>query len=150
MSDPGAFPQEIIDAAIAAGDEWDIWPSVTLSQWALESDWGRAMPPHSNNPFGIKAGLHQQAVIVPTHEVIHGQRVEIMARFRIFVTLGGAFDAHAMLLATAHAYHAAQDADTADEFADALTGVYATDPQYGAKLKEIMRAHNLYRYDDQL
>jgi flagellum-specific peptidoglycan hydrolase FlgJ len=34
-----------------------------------------------------------------------------------------------------------------DALADALTGVYATDPHYGAILKSIMKVHDLYQYD---
>ena len=34
-----------------------------------------------------------------------------------------------------------------DRFADALTGVYATDPQYGATLKWVMESYNLKQYD---
>jgi hypothetical protein len=34
-----------------------------------------------------------------------------------------------------------------DAFAAALTGVYATDPDYGAKLISLMRQYDLYRYD---
>jgi flagellum-specific peptidoglycan hydrolase FlgJ len=32
-------------------------------------------------------------------------------------------------------------------FADALTGVYATDPEYGNLLKSLMQSHNLYQYN---
>jgi flagellum-specific peptidoglycan hydrolase FlgJ len=34
-----------------------------------------------------------------------------------------------------------------DRFADALTGIYATDPQYGATLKWVMASYNLKQYD---
>jgi len=34
-----------------------------------------------------------------------------------------------------------------DAFAAALTGVYATDPNYGSNLIALMRLYNLYRYD---
>jgi flagellum-specific peptidoglycan hydrolase FlgJ len=141
------FPQEVIDAALASQDEWGVPAAVTLAQWAEESGWGARMPVGSNNPFGIKAGASQPFVLVPTHEVIHGKMVEVKARFRRFDSIKDAFLYHAQLLATARAYQRAMDTDTDDEFADALTGVYATDPQYGAKLKEIMREHNLYQYD---
>ena len=33
-----------------------------------------------------------------------------------------------------------------DKFAAALTGVYATDPNYGANLISLMRRYDLYRY----
>ena len=34
-----------------------------------------------------------------------------------------------------------------DRFADALTGVYATDPQYGTTLKWVMENYRLKQYD---
>ena len=37
--------------------------------------------------------------------------------------------------------------DLPDAFANALTGVYATDPGYGTNLIALMGLYNLYRYD---
>ena len=50
--------------------------------------------------------------------------------------------------ATDHAYqHAMVARHVPDAFAAALTGVYATDPNYGSNLIALMRLYNLYRYD---
>jgi flagellum-specific peptidoglycan hydrolase FlgJ len=141
------FPQEVIAAARKSQDEWDVPCSVVLAQWALESGWGQHVPPDSNNPFGIKAGRNQPHVSVETWEVIRRKRVKVLAMFRKFATIADAFDAHAMLLATAKAYRRAMAADTAEDFADALTGVYASDPHYGEKLRRIMDENDLYQYD---
>ena len=54
----------------------------------------------------------------------------------------------ASLLATDPSYqHAMADRHLPDAFATDLTGVYATDPQYGSNLIAIMRLYNLYAYD---
>jgi flagellum-specific peptidoglycan hydrolase FlgJ len=53
-----------------------------------------------------------------------------------------------MLLSTASPYQAAMTLVLdPDRFADALTGVYATDPQYGATLKWVIESYNLKQYD---
>ena len=105
------------------------------------------MPAGSNNPFGIKARAGDPSVTIPTHEVVNGKRILVNAAFRKFKDLTEAFDAHGQLLATAGAYAGARaHAGDPDKFADALTGHYATDPNYGTLLKSIMRGGNFYRY----
>ena len=144
----GPFPAAVIAGAQASEKTWKIPAAITLAQWALESNWGKAMPPGSNNPFGIKAKAGEPYVEANTHEVIKGKRVLVVAKFRKFASLDDAFDQHGRLLATAGAYaHARTLISNPDAFADALTGVYATDPSYGTKLKTTMKAHNLYQYD---
>ena len=55
---------------------------------------------------------------------------------------------HSQLLVTGQAYqHAMAARHVPDAFAVALTGVYATDPNYGSNLIALMRLYNLYRYD---
>jgi hypothetical protein len=142
------FPAEVIAAAQASHKAWKVPASVTLAQWALESNWGKAMPPGSNNPFGIKAKAGDPYVESRTHEVVKGKRIKILAKFRKFASLNDAFNEHGRLLATRQAYaHARTVIGTPDAFADALTGVYATDPDYGSELKKVMKDYNLYQYD---
>jgi flagellum-specific peptidoglycan hydrolase FlgJ len=70
------------------------------------------------------------------------------AKFRRFASAAEAFDAHSQLLGTASPYAKARMfSGDPNAFADALTGVYATDPHYGSKLKAIMKQYNLYKYD---
>jgi flagellum-specific peptidoglycan hydrolase FlgJ len=146
----GATP-EVIAAAQACAKKWKVPASVTIAQYGLESGWGEHEPPGSNNPFGMKAGawaLPGTFVECDTTEVVHGTSVSVTARFRKFDSIADAFDAHGKLLATAAPYaQAMRKVPNADDFADALTGVYATDPAYGAKLRALMRADNLYQYD---
>ena len=142
----------VIAAAQAAQAKWRIPASVTIAQYAVESGWGAHMPPGSNNPFGIKALPGQECVSVSTREVDkYGRDFYINAAFRKFASLAEAFDEHGRLLAQAGAYAKARAClPNAAAFADALTGVYATDPRYGTTLKSVMHGSNLYQYDEPL
>lgn len=147
------IPANIVAAAQAAEKEfypYGPFVSVSIAQWALESAYGRAEPEGSNNPFGIKAVEGQASVVAWTHETLHGVYVEIPQHFAKYASVEEAFMAHAKLLATSPCYHAAQHAQTADEYAQALQGVYATGipgHPYGAALVAIMRAGDLYQFD---
>ena len=144
----GRVPDDIVDAAVQSRQHWNVPASVTLAQWAVESAWGAAMPPDSNNPFGIKAVGDQPAVESGTHEVMNGETISITAKFRKFATISEAFDQHGRLLATNPVYKPAMEKkDDPNAFADALTGVYATDPQYGTTLKYVIRTYNLTLHD---
>ncbi len=144
----GIVPRDVIDAAVASFVRWDVPVSVTMAQWVVESAWGAAMPPGSNNPFGIKAVGSQDAVESPTREVVNGESVQVSARFRRFGSLAEAFDQHGKLLAMSSQYATAMRLrQNPEAFADALTGVYATDPQYGFTLKWVMTNYGFQRYD---
>jgi hypothetical protein len=146
----GIVPRDVIDGAVASFLRWSVPVSVTIAQWVVESAWGAAMPPGSNNPFGMKAAAGQDAVESMTREVVNGESVQVSARFRKFGSLAEAFDQHGKLLATASSYaRAMQLGQDPEAFADALTGVYATDPQYGFRLKWVMANYGFRRYDQQ-
>ena len=143
----GELPPPVIEAAEASQKHWSVPAAVTLAQWVVESAWGASMPPGSNNPFGIKAVADQPAVETETHEVVNGETITITAKFRSFPSIADAFDEHGRLLATSSHYtNAMQQKQNPEAFADALTGVYATDPDYGMKLKWVMQNYNLETY----
>lgn len=145
---PEKFPETVIAAAQASQRKWDIPASVTLAQWALESGYGKRMPPESNNPFGIKAAPGQSSVTSKTKEEIAGKTIPTKGAFRKFASLDEAFEEHARLLATGSSYVKARaNRKYPDKFADSLTGVYATDSKYGEKLKNIMSVNDLYQFD---
>lgn len=142
----GIVPPPVQSAAEASFQRWRVPAAVTLAQWAVESAWGAAMPPGSNNPFGIKAVGADPFVESATNEVESGKTVQTTARFRKFADLGEAFDRHGALLATGAPYVPAMRL-VADPlaFADALTGVYATDPNYGTTLKWVMNKYGFLK-----
>jgi flagellum-specific peptidoglycan hydrolase FlgJ len=141
-------PPNVVQAAQAAAAQWKIPASVLLAQWALESAWGTKEPDGSNNPFGEKALPGEPFVAACTHEDIHNQVIAISARFKAFLSLADAFDAHAEHLATSHFYMPARaKLPDVDGFCRALTGVYATDPHYGDSVIAVINGSDLGAYD---
>jgi hypothetical protein len=127
---------DAVQWALQEQTKYGIPAAVTLAQFGLESSFGKHMPAGSNNPFGMHAAAGQDYVVGSDWDA-SGKRVP--TRFRKFKSLQEAFDAHAKLLATGAAYaEARKHKDDPFAFADALTGHYATDPQYGFKLKSEM------------
>lgn len=142
------IPQDVIDAAVQAHKSTGVPASVTIAQWALESDYGRHMPAGSHNPFGIKAGEGQPFVESRTHEFLAGRWIGVTARFRRFSSLSQAFQAHGELIANGRPYRRIHDLlGDPEKLAHALTGLYATDPNYGHELVQVMNEHDLWKYD---
>jgi hypothetical protein len=135
-------PEDVRQAAIKSEAKYGIPAEVTIAQWQLESGGGAHMPAGSNNPFGIKARAGQPFVEAMTTENVGGVDQRVMQKFAKFDSLEDAFDAHAKLLSEGKAYNEARKhEDDPKAFADALTGHYATDPDYGSKLKRIMNSN---------
>lgn len=142
------IPDNIIKAAQAAEKKWKICASIQIAQWALESGWGAHIPPGSNNPFGVKKQDGHPFVTVPTHEFIHGERILVNAAFRVYASIDDAFDYHACLLATGKPYQHIYNLGLKwMDYAKAMGPIYATDPNYGQLIIEIIQEHNLGQYD---
>ena len=88
--------------------------------------------------------------MLPTQEYQNGQYVTVTAPFRVYHNVAESIADHGKLLATSPSYqHAMADRHLPDAFATDLTGVYATDPNYGSNLIAIMRLYNLYQFSAQ-
>lgn len=144
------IPGAIIAAAKTAHAKYKIPASVSIAQWAVESGWGKHMPPGSNNPFGMKvrSGRNDPYVEVPTREVIKGKSVVIMAKFRKFASITDAFMAKGELLSTAPVYAKAfAKLPDREAFIGAFAPIYATDPNYAKTLRSIIASNKLTQYD---
>ena len=85
---------------------------------------------------------------LPTQEYVNGQSVSTSASFRVYHNAAESIEDHGRLLARSGYYQQAMaERQHPDRFAAALTGVYATDPNYGANLISLMRRYDLYRYN---
>jgi flagellum-specific peptidoglycan hydrolase FlgJ len=144
-----AFINEVAPGALAAQRQYGIPASVTIAQAIDESGWGQSqLAQQDNNLFGIKGSGPAGSVVVPTQEYVNGQTVTVNAPFRVYSNVAESINDHSLLLATGSSYQQAMaDRRSPDAFANDLTGVYATDPNYGTSLITIMRQYNLYRFD---
>jgi flagellum-specific peptidoglycan hydrolase FlgJ len=144
-----AFISQIAPGAIAAQQRYGVPASVTIAQAIDESDWGRSgLAVQDHNLFGIKGTGPAGSVALPTQEYVDGQWETVTASFRVYHNIAESISDHAELLATDSVYSRAMaDRAVPDAFANDLTGVYATDPEYGANLIALMRLYNLYRFD---
>ena len=135
--------------AIAAQQRYGIPAAVTIAQAIDESGWGQSeLATADHNLFGIKGTGPAGSDTRPTQEYENGIWVTRTAPFRVYHNIAESIADHSQLLATDQAYqHAMAARHVPDAFAAALTGVYATDPDYGSNLIALMRLYNLYRYD---
>ena len=143
------FISEVAPGAVAAQHRYGVPASVTIAQAIDESGWGRSsLAAKDHNLFGIKGAGPAGSDSLPTQEYEHGRSVTRVASFRAYHNFAESIDDHGRLLATSGYYdRSLAHGQDPNAFAAALTGVYATDPDYGAKLISLMRQYDLYRYD---
>lgn len=168
-----SIPLEVIDGAMTSQKATGLWASLTIAQWALESDWGKDCP--GNNPFGITySSSAPDSQLLWTHEYVKEDHlpawkndhpelivvsreangevyIKVQRKFAKFPTLADAFAYHARLITEGHPYAAAWEFHKHDaypmKFIDAFAHIYATDPLYGPHLKEIISNHDLLGFD---
>jgi flagellum-specific peptidoglycan hydrolase FlgJ len=144
-----AFISQVAPGAMAAQVRYGIPAAVTIAQAIEESGWGQSvLAVRDHNLFGIKGTGPAGADLLPTREYENGHWVTQTAAFKVYHNVAESIADHSLLLATGPSYaQAMADRHVPDAFAADLTGVYATDPSYGANLIALMKLYNLYRYD---
>jgi flagellum-specific peptidoglycan hydrolase FlgJ len=147
--DQQAFISMVAPGAMAAQQRFGVPAAVTIAQAIEESAWGRSgLAANYHNLFGIKGSGPAGSVSLPTSEFQGGRWVTVDAPFRVYHNDAESIADHAELLATSGYYtRAMADRGVPDAFANDLTGVYATDPNYGANLIALMKLYNLYQFD---
>src|SRR5579875_5971 len=149
LADREAFIRSVAPGAVASQRQYGVPAAVTIAQAILESDWGRStLATRDHNLFGMKGTGPAGSDSLPTREYSGGRWITTISPFRVYRDAAQSLDDHGRLLATSGYYTAAMaHRGDPDAFAAALTGVYATDPNYGAELIALMREYDLYRYD---
>src|SRR5690348_8542133 len=144
-----SFISAIAPGAMAAQSRYGVPASVAIAQAIDESGWGQsALAIRDHNLFGIKGSGPAGSDALPTREYENGHWVTVTAQFRVYHNVAQSIADHSELLANGPSYqHAMASRHHADAFASNLTGVYATDPEYGSTLISIMKLYHLYQYD---
>jgi hypothetical protein len=147
---PGFFPDTVRKLANEVELQYNIPHEVTLSQWALESSWGRSNLGVSNyfgHTFAAARQYMEQPVYVLAREKIHTDGTITLGdtvRFARYKDIAECFSVHGRYLSESDLYAAAFRAlkrSGPEGFALQLSGRYATDPDYGLKLVTIMRRY---------
>lgn len=145
-----AFINQIAGTASSIAASNDLYASVVIAQAVLESGYGTsglASAPNYNL-FGVKEYNGGPAVYYSTKEYLNGQWVTISQPFRKYSSYWESLQDHANVLLSSR-YAGARRSHT-NSYYDAtayLTGRYATDPSYAAKLNSIINTYALYQYD---
>lgn len=165
------FPMPVILEAIKGNSKYRVPASLTLAQWAIESNYGKAVTGTWNYGgitakvkdavFPTKPGTPlEPATLCWTHEVVNGKRIKCQRWFKNFDSPSDFFDAHSKLLGTSLIYAEARsklpdvlafadaiDVDYKPKAKDKNWRAYATDPGYAELIRSIIKSNNLTRYD---
>ncbi|WP_109127413.1 flagellar assembly peptidoglycan hydrolase FlgJ [Dyella sp. C11] len=142
-ADAEDFVKQLAPYAQKAAEKLGVSVRAVLAQAALETQWGKHLPSHSNgdtsnNLFGMKAGSGWggEKVSVPTLEFEDGVAVHRRAQFRSYDNPGQSFDDYAQLISDNPRYaKALNHGEDVVGFAKGLVnGGYATDPSYAQKI----------------
>ncbi len=144
-------PEEFLPkAAAAARAAGHIYPEYAACEAALESAWGASqLARAANNLFGQKQShpARGASLTLPTREFLHGAWLTVQAQWVVFTSWQDCF-AHRMTLLRAlengiPEYRAALAAASGEAFVTHVSKSWATDPERGAKVLAIYKAHRV-------
>ena len=129
----------------------DLYASVMIAQAILESNSGQSelsQAPHYNF-FGIKGSYEGQSVSFETWEDDgQGNPYTVTSAFRSYGSLDRGLADYALFLQSDLYWGVRRSyTSTYQDATAALTGTYATDTSYGAKLNDLIQRYQLTGYD---
>ena len=130
------FVRMMTPHALAVSQATGLDPRLVIAQSALETNWGKAAP--GNNYFGIKSHGRPGGQDLATNEVGAGGLYRTTDSFRTYQGPAQSAQDYAEFLRTNGRYAPVLQAKGLDAQIDAMgKSGYATDPAYGAKLRQI-------------
>jgi flagellar protein FlgJ len=127
-------------AAVQSSQQSGMPQRVTVSQAALESNWGQSkLSEEAKNFFGIKAHAGHDRILMSTDECEHGARIVIKAEFAKYGSMLDCFQCRDGIIARGAVYAGAR-AKLGDEaaFIAEIAKHWATDPKYAEKLRVVL------------
>lgn len=150
---PQAFIDLILPAAKASALRTKIPAGFTCMEAALESAWGASeLTVKANNLFGVKADASWDGptLALPTREYVGGKFIIVQAKWRAYPGWLASIEDHANFLLDNERYGyktgtgAFTPGLTSAQFAEAIAKAgYATDPDYAAKIIQMMTKRGL-------
>ncbi|MCO5427077.1 glucosaminidase domain-containing protein [Enterococcus faecium] len=156
----GRFINSVSQSANRIAPAHGLYTSVMLAQAILETGYGTSyLAQHANNFFGMKfkdgedEGKYGYIWHI-SNEVINGVVVPVNSKFRVYQSTDQSFLDNALKLRYGVSWDPNRYAGTwkvnARSYRDAtraLTGTYATDPDYGQKLNNLIEYWKLDQFD---
>jgi hypothetical protein len=135
------FYNKVWSSVQAVAQRIGVSADIIFAQLALESNWGRSELTRTANNFGgIKAVGNQPYVVRRTREVFNGVSTYIQAKFRKYETVQEGIEGYGRFITENPRYRAFINATNLDDELKAIQASgYATDPQYSAKLRSVIR-----------
>jgi peptidoglycan hydrolase FlgJ len=149
---PAEFVNRVMPSIRRAATALGIDPKGMLAQAALETGWGRRLPraadgSSSHNIFGIKAGNEWTGAraTADSMEVINGVATPRRTAFRAYASVEESINDFANLLKNSPRYrNVIAGGGSAGAYIAAMgNSGYATDPDYGNKLTQILGSDTL-------
>ncbi len=131
-------------------EKYNIYPSITIAQAILESNWGDSqLTQKGKNLFGIKANKeYKNKVDFVTNEFVDNKKIEVVQSFRAYNSYSESIEDYTDLLGRAKRYDPLKKCKDYKEQATALYACgYSTDPNYPQKIISIIEKYKLYEYD---
>ena len=156
------FISRSINDVLTITKKHQLFPSIMLAQAILESNYGTSeLALKANNFFGMKfkenedEGKYEKYYVeTKEYDATTGETITIRAAFRKYPTRLASFEDNALKLRLGvswdNNYYSGtwrENAKTYKDASKALTGRYATDPNYGQKLNTRIETWKLNQFD---